>query len=116
MENSLSLLDDALEMSEQELQLLSSEDYEQAEEYSAQRQELIDRALQHPLNKTSSEVASKLSRLRDKQGILSKQAKIIHSSLKNDLVRIRSEKRRLNGYGNSSKVLPFVNHYVSKHG
>ena len=116
MENSLSLLDDALEISERELDLLLSEDYDQAQEFAAQRQSLIDKALQPPLNETSSEVARRLSRLRDMQGKLSREAKAIHSRLKNDLVRIRSEKKRLTGYGNSSKVLPFVNHFVSKHG
>lgn len=117
MENSLSLLDDALEIGEQEFELLLSEEYDQVQELADQRESIINKVLQHPLNGTSSEVARRLSRLRDMQGDMSKQARLIHSRLKNDLLRIRSEKKRLNGYGNSSKkVLPFVNHYVSKHG
>jgi septal ring factor EnvC (AmiA/AmiB activator) len=116
MENSLSMLDSALEISEKELNFLLEEDYDQAQELATQRQALIEKALKPPLNETSSEVARRLSRLRDIQGKLNREAKDIHSRLKDDLVRIRGEKKRLNGYGSSSKVLPFVNHFVSKQG
>lgn len=110
MNNTQSLLDEALRLGDLELQMLAHGDVEQAEQTALQRNELLDKALHGKQASALQDAAShELATLRDKleqlmtmQGQLTSEAKKLHSDIRSELFRTRQESTRYAGYGKAA--------------
>lgn len=119
MSQCLSLLDQALDIGQRELDSLVAGEVDGLEEASTQRARLIDEAwaLHEDAQVDVDELIDKLQQLKSLQSLLSSKARKLHSDLADDLRRMRGEGKRLAGYGKASKVTPlFGSRYVSKQG
>ena len=117
MSECLSLLDQALDIGQRELDSLVAGDVDGLEDASKERGRLIEEAwaLRGNPQVDVDELLGKLHQLRNMQSTLSAKARKLQCSLAEDLSRMRREGKRLAGYGKASKVTPlFGAHYVSK--
>lgn len=122
MSQCLSLLDQALDIGMRELDSLAAGEVDGLEEASTERARLIDEAwsMHEDAQVDVDELIEKLKQLRSLQSQLSCKARKLHTSLAEDLKRMRCEGQRLAGYGKASKVTPLFggggSRYVSKQG
>lgn len=118
MSEKLRLLDQALALSEAELDYLIEGDFARAEESSAERGELIRRVLAMKDEVTTQdELVEKLKELRNMQGRLTTEAKRLHAELKDDLVRTGKEAKRFGGYQQAAGMRqPTNSRFISKRG
>lgn len=98
MANSLSLLDQALHLGEQELQALVAGDVAMAEETSRQRTDLLNMAWEQREPEVLDDFRNKLLRIQFLQGRLTEEARRLHAQLRTQLQQSRKEGRRLDGY------------------
>jgi len=118
MSEKLRLLDQALALSEAELDYLNEGDFARAEESSAERGELIRRVLAMKDEPTTQDdLIEKLKELRNMQGRLTTEAKRLHAELKEDLVRTSKEAKRFGGYQQAAGMRqPTNSRFISKRG
>ncbi|WP_035104243.1 hypothetical protein [Desulfohalovibrio reitneri] len=106
MSEKVRLLDQALEMSEAELEHLMEGEFELAEQSSAERHELIRRILSMDDDAKTEQLMSKLNQLRTMQNRLTGEAKRLHDELRQDLMRARQETKRYSGYKQAANGTP----------
>ena len=119
MSECLSLLDQALDIGQRELDSLAAGEVDGLEEASRERARLIDEAWNQRECEAVDvdELVGKLRQLRSLQSQLSSKARKLHSSLAEDLMRMRREGKRLVGYGKASKITPlFGSRFMRKKG
>lgn len=109
MNDTQSLLDEALRLGDLELQMLSDGELEEAEKTAMKRSKLIQEALQAssvaPQRNASQELQdfkNKLGQLMTLQGRLTSEARKLHKDIRSELLRTRQESTRLAGYGKAS--------------
>lgn len=108
MADCLTLLDQALDVGHKELDSIAAGDVDAVSDLAKQRSELVEQAwTQKDCEPVDVNVLlTKLRRLRTLQGQLTSEAKRLHASLRDDLLRVKRESHRMQGYGKSSKVTP----------
>ena len=116
MADSLSLLDQALELGKRELEHLSSGNVDETEDLARERSQLLSLAWDGQDDPALEVLRDKLMQLQSLQNNLTAQAKRLHSSMRDELRRARQEKARLSGYGKAAKPAPRINSFLSKHG
>lgn len=116
MSDSLTLLEEALELGRQELSLLADGDVEAVWEASRARGELLDQAWRGRDDVDVDQLVGKLRRLKELQGQMTSDAKRLRDDLRADLARVRQEGKRFSGYASASKVTPLASRFVSKKG
>jgi hypothetical protein len=116
MSSSLEYLDQAFALGRKELDHLASGEIAEAQAAAHARGELLSRALAAPGREPAEQLIAKLSQLRSMQTRLTEEAKRLHAALRDDLVRVRGESKRLAGYKSTTKITPLFNRFVSKRG
>lgn len=116
MSNTLSLLDQALILGEQELSALALGDVDTAHESASERGKLIERAWNNREGVALDSLREKLLQLQSMQGKLTDEAKRLHSSIKAELQKTKKHANRLSGYKQAVRVTPLHSHFVSKQG
>jgi hypothetical protein len=101
-------------MAGRELDLLLEGKDEEVSQLAEKRRRIIDRALEHGAGPGSQQV---LAQLLDIQERLTDEARKLHSSVRDELVKIKQESRRHNGYHKAVKPGPLVrNRFINKKG
>jgi len=116
MADSLSLLDQALFLGEQELVALASGDVDTADLNSRERGRLMDEAWERREGVALDTLQEKLLKMQSLQGRLTDEARRLHANIKSELQRSRKHSTRLKGYRKAVKVTPLHSRFVSKQG
>ena len=116
MADSLTLLDQALFLGEQELAALSSGDVDTADLNFRERGRLLDEAWERREGVALDVLHEKLLKMQNLQGRLAEEARRLHSGIKDELQRSRKHSTRLKGYRKAVTVTPLHSHFVSKQG
>lgn len=112
----LALLDQALELGEQELAILSSGEVEGVDTLVARRDKLVTTAWDNRHQCDLDRFREKLNRLQAMQNRLSHEALQLHERMLRELGRVRKEGARLSGYGKAVKPTPRFSAYLNKKG
>lgn len=116
MTNTLSLLDQALELGRKELCFLAAGDVEEASRLAGDRGRLTAEAVKEP-GVNLDAVLDKLNQLQSLQGQITQEARRLHAALKEDLKRARQENRRFSAYKDGAgRGGPLTERYVSRQG
>jgi hypothetical protein len=116
MQDSLKLLDKAMELGREELDLLDAGELDAAGDIARERGELLAQAWKLRDDASLDELQRKLVQMQSLQGRLTDHARSLHAKLKEELRRTREEDRRLAGYGSSVRPKSPYSRFVSKHG
>ena len=116
MTKSDSLLNEALLTSQEELSCLKARDVDGVTRLTDKRMKLMDRAFKIRDGTSDKQFLDKLMELNEFHTILSAEAKNLHASLKNELLRLKSENRRFSGYSRGAHVKNMSNRYISRIG
>ncbi len=112
--NSLSLLDEALALGERELALLTAGQIDEAGLMANDRSSLMSRAFENSAGVELEVLQGKLEQLQSLQGRLTVEARQLHDSVRRELLRTRSEGKRLEGYGKAARRTPMISTFMSK--
>ncbi|OBQ52408.1 hypothetical protein [Halodesulfovibrio spirochaetisodalis] len=117
MANSLTLLDEALRIGEQELEALKNGDMDVADEAAVERERLISEAWALRTGDIESELRQKLLKMQNVQLLLTDELKKLHASLKSQLLASKQKSSGYNGYQKSVTIPEAsISHYVDKQG
>jgi hypothetical protein len=112
----ISELDEVYELQVRELSCMQEEDISGAMEIARERNAKLQNTFPFELQETQSrELVEKIKRLQDIQSQISGMAKKLRDDLEDELIRVRSESTRFNGYKQASRRTPLTNRF-SKHG
>jgi hypothetical protein len=114
MADTLSLLDQALDLGAEELELLALGQVGAAEQKAQARSQLMARAWEVKGQDRMDELKDKLEQLQSLQGRLTTEARRLHASIKEELKRTKQESARQTGYGKAAKAAPRYSRFVSK--
>jgi hypothetical protein len=109
-------LDMALRILPQELEALREGDLERARELAHARGEAILRAGGHSEGPAAEAVLRKLQRLKQEHAALASEATRIRERVREELLRLRSERQRLAGYKEAHKITPLSSRFIDKQG
>ncbi|WP_027721028.1 hypothetical protein [Maridesulfovibrio zosterae] len=117
MAETISLLDQALEIGYEELRFLAAGEVADAFEAAERRSFLTTQALEIKESVSLDQILEKLNRLKNLQGQLTCEAKKLHESLRQDITRVKKENVRFKGYGRAARGTPLIqNRYINKVG
>ncbi len=116
MADSLSLLDQALFLGEQELRSLTEGDVDAAGESANRRGVLMSMAWDKRNGVAPDVLRDKLLQLQSMQGLLTDEARKLHASLKQELQKTKKHSVRLQGYRQNTRSRPAHSLFVSKLG
>lgn len=118
MSQCLNLLDQALDIGRQELDLIAAEDVESLDDVASKRDALLAQAWEAKEKESVDveELLLKLRQLRNLQGQLTREARALHKRLEADLLRTKKETKRFAGYGKVAKVTPLFKGMYNKQG
>lgn len=116
MADTLTLLDQALELGRKELGFLVAGDVEEARRLAGDRGRLTFEAVGEP-GVDLAGVLEKLNQLQSLQGQITQEARRLHAALTEDLKRARQENRRFSAYREGSgRGRTTTERYVSRQG
>lgn len=101
MANSLTLLDEALRIGEQELEALKNGDMDVADEAAVERERLISEAWAIRTGDIENELRQKLLKMQHVQLLLTDELKKLHASLKSQLLASKKKSSVYRGYQKS---------------
>lgn len=114
--NALHLLEQAYEASERELGHIMSGDVEKAEQTMFERKKLLDQALSKDVE-TVDGMLEKLHKLKKIHGRITVEARKLHQTLHDDLLKARKKGRGISGYHKAARRFPREQSvYISKRG
>jgi len=116
MSDCLTLLDQALELANKELEQLSSDIVDNVETMARERSRLVARAMEARNEASLDALRGKLQQLQSLQGRLTLEAKRLHESVRLELLRTKKESTRMAGYGKAYKAPPLFSKFLSKRG
>lgn len=93
---------------------IAAEDTEGLSAVLSEREEAINAFVQAGPGEKRDAFLDKLARLQDMNARLRHEARALHRSLKEELLRLRSENRRMGGYRGSAIVTPMDSLLVSR--
>lgn len=95
---------------------LAAEDTDGLSAVLSAREEAINAFVQAGPGKKPELFLDRLTQLQSLNARLRHEARALHQSLKEELLKIRSENRRLGGYRDSAIITPLDNRLVSRRG
>ena len=112
------MIDEALSIGRKELGCLTQGDVFEAEKLSKDRERILDEAIGDLDPKNLSELADKLVEMKSLHDEISGEAKRLHATLKNDLVSMKRQNRRIAGYSFGAGNMPRLarERFISKKG
>jgi hypothetical protein len=116
MPDSLSLLDEALEVGREELEHMRQGRDAEADKAAHRRGELMELAWERREGVNVDSMLAKLEALRSQHGQLTSEAMKLREMLRSDLAKAKQENKRITAYNGSSVHTPIFSRFVSKHG
>lgn len=116
MKNCMELLDQAIGLAQEEQVHLQAGELDLVQQKARIRSQLISQAVDVKNMLDLNEFKSKLEQLKNLQGCLSKDARVLRDSIKTELTRVKAEGARMSGYGKASKYVPMLRSRISKRG
>jgi hypothetical protein len=116
MYDTQALLDEALVLGDLELRMLGQGEVEQAQETAQCREDLIAQALGNSPCTDLTALKDKLEQLMALQGRLTGEARQLHESIRDELLRTRMENDRVAGYGKANKDMSLFTSMLHKRG
>lgn len=112
------MIDEALSIGRKELGCLTQGDVFEAEKLSKDRERILDEAIGDLDPKNLNELADKLVEMKSLHDEISGEAKRLHATLKNDLVSMKRQNRRIAGYSFGAGNMPRLarERFISKKG
>jgi hypothetical protein len=114
MADSMTLLEEALEVGREELEHLINGRDEEAQSAAHRRGELMDRAWRNRQGADFEALVLKLKELQSQQGRLTSEAKKLHETLRQDLAKAKQENRRLTAYHGSLRPPAVSSRFLNK--
>jgi hypothetical protein len=114
MADSLSLLDEALDIGREELEHLRRGRDDEAGKAARRRGELMELAWERRDEVDVDNLLQKLEQLRELQGSLTEEARKLHEILRRDLAQAKKENRRISAYNDSRKNIPRFSRFLSR--
>lgn len=100
------MLDEALSLGRRELGCLTEGDVFEAEKLSKDRERILDEAIGDLDRETLEELADQLVEMKSLHAEISVEAKRLHSSLRENLVSMKKQNRRIAGYSFGAGNMP----------
>ena len=95
-----------MELGRREMSLLAEGETEELGKVLMEREEAIAYFISDAANRSDDAFLEKLQNLQGMNGRLQREARVLHQSLKNELLKLRSENKRLGGYRNGATIAP----------
>jgi hypothetical protein len=114
MNSSEKHLDQAAEILSSEMDALRDGDLEEAHRLALARGEALRRGCEQSGPDQSEAIVRRLEELKSMHGGLMSEAQRIRERVKEDLLRLRSERQRFSGYRDARKITPMISRFVSK--
>lgn len=103
-------------LGQEELGLIASQDTENLGAVLHERQNAITAFIGGDMAEQDEAFLEKLRRIQDMNMLLRHEARALHKSLKEELMRVRQENTRIGGYRNGAQVTPLSRHALSRKG
>lgn len=114
MADSMTFLEEALEVGREELEHLINGRDEEAQSAAHRRGELMDRAWRNRQDADLQALLLKLKELQSQQGRLTGEARKLHETLRRDLAKAKQENKRLAAYHGSVRPPAVASRFLSK--
>jgi hypothetical protein len=105
-----------LGLGREELASIGNRDTERLSAVLRERQEAIAMFLNDEDARQDEAFLEKLGRIREMNAMLGNEARRLHQSLKDELIKLRMENKRISGYRNGAMVTPLTRRVVSRKG
>ncbi len=93
-------------LGQEEMGLVAARDTERLSGVLLARESAIQRFLASDAARRDEEFLDKLARISAMNGQLQREVRALHQSLKEELLKLRSENRRMGGYRNGALITP----------
>lgn len=103
-------------LAREELDRLEKGDVSGLEAVLAKRERAVFGYLTNDMARQDEAFLEKLLQLQEMNSRLRNEALALHQSLKEELIRLRSENKRIGGYRNGANVTPLNRHILSRRG
>lgn len=100
----------------EELESIGERDTERLCSVLREREEAIGMFMNDESASQDEEFLGKLERLRDLNAMLSREARKLHQSLREELINLRKENKRMAGYRSGAMVTPLGRRVMSRRG
>ena len=81
-----------------------------------EREEAVELFMRGEASGQDADFLDKLEKIRDMNAMLSREARLLHQSLKEELLKLRQENRRISGYRSGATVTPLERRVISRKG
>lgn len=105
-----------LGLGREELASIGDRDTERLRSVLREREEAISAFLNDEEARNDEAFLEKLGRIREMNAMLGNEARRLHQSLKDELLKLRMENRRISGYRNGAMVTPLTRRVMSRKG
>ena len=105
-----------LGLGREELASIGDRDTERLAAVLREREEAIGEFLNDPEARQDEEFLDKLTRIREMNAMLGREARKLHQSLKEELLKLRMENKRISGYRSGAMVTPLDRRVLSRKG
>lgn len=100
----------------EEMELIARGDADQLGPALQRREETISQFLADDATRRETDFMDKLLQIQDMNTSLRHAARALHQSLKDELIKLRSENKRMSGYRNGALVTPLAKRVISRKG
>lgn len=105
-----------MDLSQEELGLIASRDTEHLGLVLQERELAITAFLGSDMAAQDKAFLEKLKSIQDMNMLLRHEARALHKSLRDELVKVRQENTRIGGYRNGALITPLGRHALSRKG
>jgi len=103
-------------LGQEELGLIASQDTERLGTVLQERESAIVAFMGSDMAAQDKAFLDKLKSIQDMNMLLRHEARALHKSLKEELVKVRQENKRIGGYRNGALVTPLGRHALNRKG
>lgn len=105
-----------IDLGQEEMSLLAAGDTDKLGEVLMEREKAMTHFISDETNRQDDTFLEKLLCLQSLNVRLQREARVLHQSLKTELLKLRSENKRLGGYRNGATVTPLTSRVLSRKG
>ena len=103
-------------LGQEEMALLADQNMDQLGHVVMARQEAINAFISSDMGEQDKTFLEKLLCIQKMNTQLRQEARVLHQSLKEELLKVRSENKRIGGYRNGALITPLNRHVLSRKG
>lgn len=103
-------------MGQEELALIATQDVQALDQAVTRRERALQEFIDAGNKGQEDAFLDKLLQLKAMHASLQGEVRALHQSLKEELLKLRSENRRMGGYRNGGVVIPLTNRLISRRG